>query len=127
VSARRASARTVAVAIARACAEKKAENITVLHVGRITFIADYFVIATVASERQARAVANAAEEAARARGARLLGREGDATSAWTVRDFGDVVLHVMTAQARAYYDLEGAWADARRVRWEAGQKKETQT
>lgn len=53
-------------------------------------------------------------------GTRALGREGaGSNSVWILHDYGDIVLHVFSPQARAHYDLEHLWADAPRVDWQA--------
>lgn len=114
--------RRVAVACARACDEKKATEIVVLHVEKLTSVARYFVICTTRHPRQARAVAEAAADTARALGEREHGREGLAEGEWAVVDFVDVVVHVFSADHRNFYDIESAWADAPKVRWQKAQR-----
>ena len=91
------------------------ENVVALAVGDLTSFADAFVIATAGSDRQARAVADAAVESAKSRGEPVLGVEGYEDGRWILIDGGDVVLHVFVRDARDHYDLDRLWADAPRI------------
>jgi len=104
-----------AVAIARAGLDKKAEDVLVLDLRGLTSYADYFVLMTADSERQAAAIADEVEQRMKAEGATKVGVEGTETGRWILVDYGDVVAHVMGREARGFYDLEGLWADAPRV------------
>jgi ribosome-associated protein len=92
--------------------DKKASDIVLLDVRAQTPMADYFVICTGASDRQLGAIADGIVEGAKAAGVTPLGREGDAGSRWLLIDFGSVIVHVMSAPERAYYQLEKLWSDA---------------
>ncbi len=94
--------------------EKQAANIVVLDVRELSTLAAYFVIATVDNERQAKALQEELwEKVERAHRIRPLGREGtDGRSGWVLIDYGDVIVHLFTEEARAYYDLEGLWSQA---------------
>jgi ribosome-associated protein len=100
--------------IAQAALDKKAEDVTVLDVRGLTSYADYFVVATADSERQAGAIADAVEQMMKARGVSKVGVEGYEGGRWILVDYGDVVAHVMNRESRGFYDLEGLWADAPR-------------
>ena len=91
----------------------------VLDLTNVTPIVDYFVITTGASGRQMRAVAEEVDQALRTRGSRPRGVEGQNDATWILHDFGDIVLHVFSPEARKLYDLEHLWADAPRVDWKA--------
>ena len=104
-----------AVAIARAGLDKKAEDVLVLDLRGLTSYADYFVLMTADSDRQAVAIADHVEETLRAQGAAKVGVEGYESGRWILVDYGDVVAHVLSREARGFYDLEGLWADAPRV------------
>jgi ribosome-associated protein len=104
-----------ALAAVAAGADKKAENPLVLDVRGLSGVADYFVVLSADSDRQAAAVADAVDERLTALGAQRLGAEGRSGGGWVLLDFGDVVVHVMSPDARGFYDLEGLWADAPRV------------
>ncbi len=98
-----------------AAVDKKAENPLVLDVRGLSGVADYFVVVSADSDRQAAAVADAVDERLTAMGAHRLGAEGRSGGGWVLLDFGDVVVHVMSPDARGFYDLEGLWADAPRI------------
>ena len=91
----------------------------VLDLTSVTPIVDYFVLTTGTSKRQMHAVAAETENALESDGSRRLGLEGHETNSWILQDFGNVVLHIFTAEARSLYDLEHLWADASRVDWRA--------
>ena len=109
--------REVALAAARAAAEKQAERIAVLDVSRIIVITDYFVICSAGSQRQIRTVIDAVEEAGRGLGVKPVRREGEPEGGWWLLDFVDVVVHVFGEEERDYYDLERLWADAPKLAW----------
>lgn len=100
-----------------ACAlalDKKAEDVVILDVEKLTSFADYFVIASAPSERQVSAIAGHIDDTLRKAGARPLGSEGRETGSWVLLDYGDFVVHLFLDTARSYYDLDGFWADAPR-------------
>jgi ribosome-associated protein len=112
-------ARPTALAIARAALDKKAEDVTVLDVRGLTSYADYFVVVTADSDRQASAIADHVEDSMKELGVSKVGVEGYETGRWILVDYGDVVAHVMNRESRGFYDLEGLWADAPRFSVEA--------
>ncbi len=91
--------------------DKKAEKLVVLNLQGLTSVADYFVLATASSDRQAQALADAVEAALKAEGRRPLSIEGYA-SPWILVDYGDVVFHIFHDEARRFYGLERLWGDA---------------
>ena len=111
--------RPTALAIAKAALDKKAEDVTVLDVRGLTGYADYFVVMTADSDRQASAIADHVEQTMKAAGVSKVGVEGYETGRWILIDYGDVVAHVMNKESRGFYDLEGLWADAPRFQVEA--------
>ncbi len=111
-------ARPTAVAIAKAALDKKAEDVTVLDVRGLTSYADYFVVMTADSDRQASAIADHVEETMKRQGVSKVSVEGYETGRWILVDYGDVVAHVMNKESRGFYDLEGLWADAPRFQVE---------
>jgi ribosome-associated protein len=110
--------RPTAVAIAKAALDKKAEDVTVLDVRGLTGYADYFVVMTADSDRQASAIADHVEQTMKTAGISKVGVEGYETGRWILIDYGDVVAHVMSKESRGFYDLEGLWADAPRFQVE---------
>ena len=97
--------------------DKKALDVTLVDVRGKTSYADYFVIASGESDRQVAAIAEHIETTLKAeKGLRTVGTEGRETGNWVLLDFGDVVAHLFYSEQRAFYDLDGLWADARRER-----------
>ncbi len=88
----------------------KAKNIKILNVHELTEVMDYIVIADATSKRHVKALADNVAVEVKKEGFMPLGREGDRDSDWTLVDIGSVVVHVMTPQAREFYDLEGLWS-----------------
>ena len=107
--------RDTALAVAAAGLDKKAEDILVFDVRGLSSYADYLVIMTAESDRQAGAVADHVDQQLKEAGHAKIAVEGYETGNWIIVDYGDVVTHVMGRDTRAFYDLEGLWADAPRV------------
>jgi ribosome-associated protein len=99
--------------------EYRGRDTLVLDLTRVTPIFDFFVLTTATSSRQMRALADDVDRMMASEGSKPLGIEGLDSSTWILQDFGDVVLHILTAEARKVYDLEHLWADAARVDWQA--------
>jgi len=99
-----------------AALDKKAFDIDVLAVGGLTSIADYFVLASATSERQAASVADNIVETLREElGVRPLLVEGSTPGRWVLLDFGDFIMHIFTEETRRFYGLERLWGDAPNV------------
>jgi len=96
---------------------KKAEDIAVLDVRRISTITDYFVLATGTSEPHLRAISEEIKDKLREdHDLKPRAVDGTLQTAWLVLDYFDVIVHVMRADVRDRYDLESLWGDAPRVR-----------
>ena len=91
-----------------AALDRKASAVLVFNLTELTTMADYFVLTTANSDRQARAIADAIVE----RIGSPLSVEGLQTATWILMDYGDVVFHVFQAEARRFYALERLWGDA---------------
>ena len=83
--------------------ERKAHNMTVLDVRGKTSFTDYMIVVTGTSNRHIKALCDYVEIGVKENGFHPLGMEGDITSDWVLLDLGDVIIHVMTDQAREYY------------------------
>ena len=118
-----ATTRQVAVACAKVCDDKKATDILILDVRKLTYITDYFVVCSTSNERQARAITDELREEMKKHNLRQLGLEGIGEARWILQDFADVVIHVFHESQREFYDIEGLWADAPRVRWQKSRSK----
>jgi ribosome-associated protein len=104
---------------ARIADEYRGKDSRVLDLTAVTPIFDFFVITTATSARQMRAIVDEVDRVLKSEGSRRIGTEGAPTGTWILQDFGDIVLHVFTAEARKLYDLENLWADAVPVDWQA--------
>lgn len=91
---------------------------TLLDLKGVTSYCDGFVICTGTNRRHVRAIAEGIMEDLRAAGQRPLGVEGLDASRWVLIDLGDVLVHVFDEPMRGFYDLDGLWADAKRVPFE---------
>jgi len=87
----------------------KAQDIVELDIRGKTSIADYMFVASGTSNRHLQAIVDNVSMKAKAAGFDYIGREGDPGSEWVLIDYGDVIVHVMLPETRAYYDLERLW------------------
>ncbi len=95
--------------------EKQASNIVMLNISRICTFADFFVILTVESKPQMKAVIDEMDTALKKAGVRLHHKEGSDDSGWTLLDFGDVIVHIFRPEVRELYQLELLWNQAQEV------------
>ena len=102
---------------------KKAENLIILDRRKLSSVADYFVLATGTSEPHLRAISDEIQEKVHEEvGEWPRAVDGQRPTNWQVLDYTDVIVHVMRAEVRERYDLEGLWSDAPRVRARAPRK-----
>ncbi|MDX5410067.1 MAG: ribosome silencing factor [Thauera sp.] len=87
----------------------KAQDVQVLDVRGMTSITDVMIIASGTSDRHIKALADNVVEAAKQQGIQPLGVEGETSREWVLVDLGDVIVHVMHPQTRAFYNLEKLW------------------
>ncbi|HUT55560.1 MAG TPA: ribosome silencing factor [bacterium] len=104
-----------ALVAANACLDMKAEDIVVLRVAELTAYADFLVITSGRSTRQAQSIAERVQRAIAAAGSRPVGIEGEREGNWILVDWGAVIVHVFYAPVREFYDLEKLWGDAPRL------------
>ncbi|HEY5906481.1 MAG TPA: ribosome silencing factor [Vicinamibacteria bacterium] len=105
----------VVAAAAQAALDKKAEDVVVLDLRKVSSFTDYFVLATGTNQKQILAIADSVLEVLRARGLRPDHSEGYPRQEWILLDFGGLVVHVFTPRLRAFYDLERLWGGATRM------------
>lgn len=105
--------------IAKLCEEYRGKDTVVLDLTQVTPIMDFFVVTTGTSARQMHALCDEARVQMKARSRKPPATEGYEQSSWILQDWGDIVLHTFLPEAREQYDLEGLWADAKRVDWRA--------
>lgn len=110
------SAEQVARVAAEAMSDKKAQDIIALDLTELSDVCDYFVIATGANNRQVDTLVDEVEEkVAEACQEHPFSIEGRDQRTWILMDYGSVLVHVFTPEAREYYRLEKLWGDAPRL------------
>ena len=109
------TAKEAALEVTKALDEKKGRDIKLLKIDQVSTLAEYFLICTGTSNTHVKTLCDYAEYAMEQIGETMLGREGHRGNSWELLDFGTVVVHVFTDEARAFYDLERLWADAENV------------
>jgi ribosome-associated protein len=92
--------------------DRKAVDLKVLQLGKVTDFTEYFLICSGTNERQVQAIADAIQERLRERRVRALHVEGQNRAQWVLIDYGDLVVHVFQEEQRRYYALERLWGDA---------------
>ena len=105
----------IAIAVTKALDEKKGMDISLLKIDRVSSLADYFLICTGTSNTHVKTLCDYAEFTLEELGETMLGREGHRGNAWELLDYGTIVIHVFTDEARKFYDLERLWADAEKI------------
>lgn len=97
--------------IAKILYDKKAQDIVVLHVGHLTVITDYMVIASGRSALQVKSLADDVDDALAQEGVALRAKEGSAEGRWIVLDYGTALVHIFHPEDRQFYHLERLWED----------------
>ncbi|MCE9615439.1 MAG: ribosome silencing factor [Lentisphaerae bacterium] len=98
-----------------ALAEKKARDVVLLDVRKISTVTDYTIVATGGSAPQLKAMSVSIQQALKKENLQVYRTAGAPDSGWVVLDYVDVVIHLFSAQAREYYTIEELWADAPRL------------
>ena len=109
------TAKEVAYEVTKALDAKKGMDIKLLRIDDVSSIADYFLICTGTSSTHVKTLCDYAEYTLDQLGEPMLGREGHRGNSWELLDYGSIVVHVFTEEARHFYDLERLWADAENV------------
>ena len=105
----------IAIAVTKALDEKKGMDIKLLKIDRVSSLADYFLICTGTSNTHVKTLCDYAEYTLENLGESMLGREGHRGNSWELLDYGTIVIHVFTEEAREFYALERLWADAEQI------------
>ena len=109
------SAKKVAYEVTKAMDDKKGMNIKLLKIDKVSSLADYFLICTGTVNTHVKTLCDYAEYTMEQLGEPMLGREGHRGNSWELLDYGSVVVHVFTEEAREFYALERLWADGENV------------
>lgn len=105
------SARELAKLIVHSLEEKKAEDIRIIDISKISTIADYFIIANGTNRNQVQALADNVGEDCHKAGYALHQMEGYNSANWILMDYSDVIVHIFSKEDRLFYDLERIWRD----------------
>ena len=95
--------------------DKKAKDVKILKTAEHTVLADYFVICNGSSPAHIKALVDEVDRQLSEAGEPPLRREGLRSDIWVLMDFGSVIVHIFTDEARKFYDLERLWSDAEAV------------
>jgi len=109
--------REFAIELARLSSELKCEQVVLIDVRGRNQLCEYLVIVSGTSDRQMKAVSDQLKAFGAQHGSPRWKRDRDTNGTWIAADFVDVVVHLFEPGQRAWYDLEGMWADAPRVEW----------
>lgn len=101
--------------IVEALEDKKAEDITVLDIGEVSSIADYFIIANGNNANQLTAMEDAVDEVMYTNGVHQKQVEGTGNSTWILMDYQDIIVHLFSKEDRQFYDLDRIWRDGKVV------------
>ena len=107
--------KVIAIEVTKALDAKKGMDIKLLKIDKVSSLADYFLICTGTSNTHVKTLCDFAEYTLEQLGEKMLGREGHRGNSWELLDYGALVVHVFTEEAREFYNLERLWADAENV------------
>lgn len=105
--------KTLARKAAQLALEKKAEDIVIMDVRKLTSITDFFVVCSAESSVQLKAIVDHIVEELEKKGVKAWHVEGYTNLTWVLIDYVDVVVHAFLKQAREFYGLERFWGDAK--------------
>ena len=105
----------IAAIAAKALENKKARDVKVLKTAEQTVLADYFVICNGTSSTHIKALAGEVDKELSEAGEPPIRREGLSSDSWVLMDFGCVIVHVLTDEARKFYNLERLWSDSEEI------------
>lgn len=105
----------IAAIAAKALDDKKAKDIKILKTVEHTVLADYFVICNGTSNSHVKALVDEVDKQLSLAGEPPVRREGMRSDIWVLMDFGSVIVHVFTDEARKFYNLERLWSDAEEI------------
>jgi ribosome-associated protein len=94
---------------------KKAQDLILLDMRKISSFADYFIICSAQSSKHVQGIVSFIEESLAKKGIYPLGIEGFIQGRWILMDYSEIIIHVFYQPVREFYDLEGLWSDAKRI------------
>jgi len=93
--------------------DKKAQDIKIIDIRKVSVLADYFIIADGSNVNQVQAMADSVEEALGRAGVECKQIEGYGSGGWILMDYGDIIVHAFNREDRLFYDLERIWRDGK--------------
>jgi ribosome-associated protein len=109
------TSRVLAKRIADLTLSKKAYDVVILDLKKLTSATDHFVICSADSDTHVKAIADAVQDGMEEYGEHVWHHEGYHALRWVVLDYVDVVVHVFHKEERAFYNLDRLWGDAKRT------------
>ena len=106
------NSRKLAIYAAQLAQDKKARDLKMLEVGKVSIVADYFLIVSGNSSTQVHTISDYIVESFKKADIQALRVEGYREGWWVILDYGILVVHIFQPEARAFYDLERLWSDA---------------
>jgi ribosome-associated protein len=110
--------RNFAIKAAQLLADRHCEDIRLIDVRGLSQVCDYVLVASGTSDRQMKSVAHELEDLGDEHENRVFRSNRDTGGTWIVIDFVNLVTHLFEPNQRAFYDIEGLWADAEPISWE---------
>lgn len=111
----RMNAKDLAIQAVKLMDAKKALDINMIDIRKVSTLGDYFVIATGTSNTHVKALADELEFRLKEEGAAPTHIEGYRSNSWILLDYGEVIIHVFTRESREFYDLDRLWQDGEKV------------
>lgn len=99
----------------KALDDKKAEDIRIIDIEKVSVLADYFLIASGTNKNQVQAMADNVDEMLHKAGYPVKQTEGYQSANWILMDYGDIIVHVFDRENRLFYDLERIWRDGQMI------------
>lgn len=109
------SSSTIASFAGFTAANKKAHDIKILDVSKVSTFTDYFVLCSGNSTTQVKAIADEIEEKMDQKGISINHKEGYKTARWVLLDYGDVIVNIFHHEDREFYSIERLWADVEAI------------
>ena len=104
--------KTLVLIAARACDEKKAKDIKLINIDKVSFISQWILIAEGLSEVQVRSITNSVEGELRQKAnIEPIRKEGINDAKWALLDYGDLIVNIFQPDIRKFYDLEAFWSN----------------
>ena len=103
---------------ARACDEKKAKEIKVININKVSYISEWILIAEGLSDVQVRSITNSVEmELKENANIDPIRKEGINEAKWALLDYGDLIINIFQPEIRKFYDLESFWSNGENLKF----------